>query len=551
MPRTAALLLFLVVLGEAALGQETTDANALSSQLQSSFTAFASLHARYQASEGEERSVLGIQLLRIGESAIASFLGLADSILAAEAAGRDVSAVRAVATDILEQVTRMKRADVGAARERLSHLRDFRNSQGVEDRLPTERAQSDVDSELDRHLEALLRIAGFKERLGIDARDDLAYLDAILEERAVALGAQVEVSRSRAAESARRLDQLGGDKDAGLGAENRASRERLEGATRSLIATVRLMESRGLDVSEHRQFLIRATGELSTHILDYRVALGLLRRGFASLRAWASERAPTFVMNLMVFGIIVLVFRILSMLTSFLLKRWTAPGEGRMPTLLQTMVMTLASKLVLLLGVFIGLTQVGVEIAPLLAGLGVAGFIVGFALQDSLSNFASGLMILIYRPFDVGHVVQAGDVFGKVSDMSLVSTTLLTFDNQKLVVPNSKIWGNVIRNLSSQETRRVDLVFSVDDNESTDRVLGLLREVVAADSRILDVPEPIIRVDRLGESSYDVVVRPWVATRDYWDAYWDLTKAVKDRFAASGIARPHPKHNVRIEGAAA
>ena len=120
-------------------------------------------------------------------------------------------------------------------------------------------------------------------------------------------------------------------------------------------------------------------------------------------------------------------------------------------------------------GFLIALSQIGIEIGPLLAGVGVAGFILGFALQETLSNFASGLMILFYQPFDVGDVVEAGGVSGKVYQMSLVSTTIMTFDNQKLIVPNNKIWGDVIRNKTAENTRRVDMVFGISYTDDIDR----------------------------------------------------------------------------------
>jgi len=192
------------------------------------------------------------------------------------------------------------------------------------------------------------------------------------------------------------------------------------------------------------------------------------------------------------------------------------------------------------------LSQVGISLAPMLAGLGVAGFIVGFALQDSLGNFAAGAMILIYRPFDVDDFVEVTGASGLVKKMNLVSTTILTFDNQTLVVPNSKIWGDVIKNVTAQTERRVDMEFGIgydDDIELAERVL---HEIVHAHEKTLDDPEPLIKLHTLGDSSVNFIVRPWVRTEDYWGVYWDLMREVKLRFDREGISIPFPQRDVHV-----
>lgn len=198
------------------------------------------------------------------------------------------------------------------------------------------------------------------------------------------------------------------------------------------------------------------------------------------------------------------------------------------------------------IGVLMALSQVGISLAPMLAGLGVAGFIVGFALQDSLGNFAAGAMILIYRPFDVDDFVEVTGASGLVKEMSLVSTTITTFDNQTLVVPNSKIWGDVIKNVTAQQQRRIDMVFGIgydDDVEHAERVLS---DVVLNHEKVLKNPKPRIHLHTLGESSVDFVVRPWVETDDYWEVYWDIMREVKLRFDREGISIPFPQRDVHL-----
>ena len=188
----------------------------------------------------------------------------------------------------------------------------------------------------------------------------------------------------------------------------------------------------------------------------------------------------------------------------------------------------------------------GISVGPLLAGLGVAGFVIGFALQDTLANFASGLMILLYRPFDVGDIVETGGVFGKVKEMSLVNTTVLTFDNQTLVVPNSKIWGDVIKNVTAQDIRRVDLVFGIGYADDIPKAEGILEEVVRGHEKVLQDPQPVVKLHELGDSSVNFIVRPWVKRDDYWDVYWDVTRQVKLRFDAEGVTIPFPQRDVHL-----
>jgi small conductance mechanosensitive channel len=169
---------------------------------------------------------------------------------------------------------------------------------------------------------------------------------------------------------------------------------------------------------------------------------------------------------------------------------------------------------------------------------------VGFALQETLANFAAGMMILFYRPYDVGDFVEVSGVFGKVSHMSLVSTTILTIDNQTLVVPNGKIWGDVIRNVTSQRIRRVDLTFGISYSADIPRAENILMSILESHDKVLSDPEPMVRLHQLGDSSVDFVVRPWVKTDDYWEVHWDVTREVKMRFDAEGISIPFPQRDV-------
>ncbi|ABN60050.1 MscS Mechanosensitive ion channel [Shewanella baltica OS155] len=194
----------------------------------------------------------------------------------------------------------------------------------------------------------------------------------------------------------------------------------------------------------------------------------------------------------------------------------------------------------------VALSQLGIELGPLLAGFGIAGVIIGFALQDTLSNFASGMMILIYRPYDVGDLINAAGVTGRVSHMSLVSTTIKTMDNQRLIIPNNKIWGDTINNITAEHQRRVDMTFGIGYSDNIEHAEAILKSIVEAHPKVQALPAPTIKLHLLGESSVDFIVRPWAKPEDYWEVYWDITREVKMRFDAEGISIPFPQRDVHI-----
>jgi small conductance mechanosensitive channel len=219
--------------------------------------------------------------------------------------------------------------------------------------------------------------------------------------------------------------------------------------------------------------------------------------------------------------------------------------------LLQTFLVGVIYWLVLAFGLMVVLSALGVDITPVFALIGGASFILAFAFQDTLGNLASGLMIMINRPFDEGDYVDVGGVAGTVSSVSIVATTVVTPDNQVIVIPNKNVWGNTIRNVTSSDTRRVDLTFGVGYDDDIESVQRVLEELVAAHDLVLDDPSPTIRVGALGASSVDFIVRPWVKTTDYWTVYWDLTRQVKQAFDAAGISIPFPQQDIHVKEMAA
>ncbi|KAA1194603.1 mechanosensitive ion channel family protein [Pseudohalioglobus sediminis] len=313
-----------------------------------------------------------------------------------------------------------------------------------------------------------------------------------------------------------------------------------------LESLLKLMTRLNIDTVVYRSVLLRESSGVSVRMFDGEAVKQTIEDSWETVSEAASRHLPDLLLKFLAFLLILFVFRALSHLAKRLVGSALNKSRSDFSTLLKDVLTSTSGAIVMLVGILVALSQVGVSLGPALAGLGVAGFIVGFALQDTLGNFAAGGMILFYRPYDVDDFVEVAGAIGLVKKMSLVSTTINTFDNQTLIIPNSKIWGDVIKNVTAQRTRRVDLEFGIsysDDIEKTERIL---REVLESHEKVLKEPAPNIRLHNLGDSSVNFIVRPWTRTPDYWEVYWDITREVKMRFDREGISIPFPQRDVHI-----
>jgi len=202
--------------------------------------------------------------------------------------------------------------------------------------------------------------------------------------------------------------------------------------------------------------------------------------------------------------------------------------------------------------VLVGVTAVGVlgvSTASFVAVLGAAGLAVALAFQGTFSNFASGVMLLTYRPFDVGHTVEVSGAMGIVREVGIFTCLLTTPDNIQIRIPNSQIFGATIKNYSASDTRRIDLLIGVDYGDDLGVAVRTCQSVVAADRRVLADPATVVAVHELGESAVNLVVRPWVKSEDYWTTRWDLTRALKEQLEAAGCSIPFPQRDVHVHQA--
>lgn len=211
---------------------------------------------------------------------------------------------------------------------------------------------------------------------------------------------------------------------------------------------------------------------------------------------------------------------------------------------IQTFLASLVFYLVIVFTAISALAKFGVETASLVAVLGAAGFAVGFALQGSLSNIAAGIMLLVFRPYRIGDFVEAAGVLGTVKEMRLFTTIVNTPDNIRIIIPNSKLFGDTIKNFTAEDTRRVDMVVGIGYGSDIQKALEIMRGLLAADPRVLKDPATQIEVSELADSSVNFVVRPWTAKEDYWGVKFDFTRAVKEAFDRDGIEIPFPQLTV-------
>ncbi len=248
--------------------------------------------------------------------------------------------------------------------------------------------------------------------------------------------------------------------------------------------------------------------------------------------------------------------KLVSALAIFVIGRWAAKRitniaktlmqRGDVDQMLQRFLGNLVYAVLLTMVILAAITQLGVQTTSFVAILGAAGLAIGLALQGSLSNFAAGVLIILFRPYKTGDYIEAAGVSGSVESVQVFTTILNTPDNKQVIVPNSAVMSGTITNYSANDTRRVDMVFGVGYEDSLDKVKQALSEIVSSDSRVHKEPAPVIAVAELADNSVNLAVRVWVDTGDYWGVFFDTTETVKRKFDEQGISIPYPQRDVHV-----
>ena len=242
----------------------------------------------------------------------------------------------------------------------------------------------------------------------------------------------------------------------------------------------------------------------------------------------------------------------------FVVGKWLAKGISQLLSkavlastkdeMLQSFVRSISYFLLLLIVVIASLSQLGINTSSLVALIGAAGLAIGLSLQNSLQNFAAGVMLLIFKPFKKGDFIETSGISGTVTQMGLVVLELRTGDNKTVLVPNSNVFSSTITNYSANETRRVDFIFDISYDDDIAQAKEIIREILEKDDRVLKEPKPVIAVSTLASSSVQIIARPWVNTPNYHTVYWQVTENVKIAFDKAGISIPFNQLDVNLSG---
>jgi small conductance mechanosensitive channel len=499
------------------------------------------LGSRVGKASGIVQVALKSRLSKAKMSLLEQNLSFADAVVAQENAGTKNDKHHQQAIEILGSQLTVARAFAGDIREGIVFPEEQLSA------AEQAATYSKIFEQLDRlnhSYEIYIASLKLSEHFGLDVSGQEQLLKEDLAERAA--NGSILLEMTIADVTALRASTAVIADDAELNAKLNAAINHVSLIANGVAAVLAMMDSLEMDTDAYQQQLLSATGQITTDFFQVAVLSTLLVGWSETLWASLVESGPGLFFQLILFLLIVFAFYKLANLAQRLTETALQKPGVTLSQLMQRMVLLFVRNTILVIGVLIALSQLGISLGPLLAGLGVVGFIVGFALQDTLSNFAAGMLILTYRPFDVGDLVEAGGVSGLVSHMSLVNTTILTLDNQTIIVPNGKIWGDVIKNVTAQKVRRVDLVFGISYTDDIPKTEKVLQEIVDSHEKILTDPEPMVRLHELADSSVNFVVRPWVNRDDYWDVYWDIMRSVKMRFDEEGISIPFPQRDIHV-----
>lgn len=260
--------------------------------------------------------------------------------------------------------------------------------------------------------------------------------------------------------------------------------------------------------------------------------------------AWLTTEGLNLATNLLVFLLVLLAGWIAARILKRTVRTAFEKSALQPSPLLVRFAVNVVGKGTFLIAAVIALGNLGIDTSALIAGLGVSGLVLGFALRDTLSNFASGMMILLYRPFDEGHFIEIGGDTGIVKELTLVSTVLTTPDNKQVNLPNSQVWGNALTNFSATGTRRIDLVAGIAYDADIDEAMEIFMDILEKHELVMEDPAPTVTMRELNDSSVDFNVRGWVETANYWPVHGQLLRQIKYRLDEAGIGIPFPQRDV-------
>lgn len=267
---------------------------------------------------------------------------------------------------------------------------------------------------------------------------------------------------------------------------------------------------------------------------------------FDTIQQFLATKGTDFALNLLAAILIFVIGRWASKLISAIIAR--VMTKAKVERLLVTFVQHMSYFALLAFVIIAALDRVGIKLTAAIAVLGAAALAIAFALQGSLSNFAAGILMVIFKPFKVGDFIEAAGVQGTVQEIQVLTTVINSLDNVRIIIPNAQITSGTIRNFTANDTRRIDLTIGVSYDDDLKKAKQVIENVLKADARILKNPTPMVAVCELGDSSVDFAVRPWVKPADYWDVYFDITEKLKIAIESNGLTIPFTQYDVNIKG---
>ena len=257
-----------------------------------------------------------------------------------------------------------------------------------------------------------------------------------------------------------------------------------------------------------------------------------------------TELGVPFVMNLIAAILIYIVGKWLAGIISTVIEKLML--KGKVDASLAGFTKNIIKAVILIFAIIAAVGRLGVQTTSLIAIIGAAGLAIGLSLQGTLSNFAAGVMLILFKPFKVGDFIEGGGVLGTVKEIQIFNTILSSPGNRKIILPNSKVSGDTITNFTAIDSRRIDMTFGISYADDMKKARDVLTEVVTSDSRVLKTPAPVVAVSELGDSSVNLVCRPWVKPADYWAVYFDVTEKGKEALEANGLSIPFPQRDIHV-----
>lgn len=267
----------------------------------------------------------------------------------------------------------------------------------------------------------------------------------------------------------------------------------------------------------------------------------------AYFKALSSAYLVPFGINLIV---AIAVFIVGKMVVNILVNTVDKLTKGRLDDSLRSFLTSVLRGILLAVVAIAALERLGVQTTAAVAILGAAGLAIGFALQGSLGNFASGVMIIIFRPYKIGDLVKLAGHVGVVEGIEVFNTVLVTPDNRTIIIPNGQVGSGTIENLSARGNLRIDMVFGIGYGDDIKKAKNIMQDLISKDDRVLSEPAPQVAVSELADSSVNFVVRPWVKVEDYWDVRFDLHERIKIAFDEQGVSIPFPQQDVHMHNVA-